>query len=225
MRGTINNYVKWSSKFGGVRKCFEGHTIVAVGGFSINKNNMPTYGNALAAGTPVYADEQARTIVPLYTFKVLAVDTTHVTIKVAKNENGTTAKVGMVLGVVGSDLTSAVSNVSTVSAIDSSDPDFDILTVDAVADDGTAFVAADDILAEFNGSTKKVKVVPNGYLYNDIYLGNLDDSEAAVTAKTIAATGAVVKFHHEGLIVELTPSAALKAQMAAAVPGVLQVLV
>ena len=90
-------------------------------------------------------------------------------------------------------------------------------------------VSAGDVLtisaSESAGNDKSIKVVPNGYLYNDIYLGNLDDSEAAVTAKTIAATGAVVKFHHEGLIVEPTPSAALKAQMAAAVPGVLQVLV
>ena len=163
----MNNYVKWSASWGGVRKCYEGKPIVAVGGFKVALTDMPTAGNALPAGTPVYADEQARTIVPLYTFKVLAVDTTHVTIKVAKNENGTTAKVGMVLGVVGSDLTSAVSNVSTVSAIDSSDPDFDILTVDAVADDGTAFVAADDILAEFNGSTKKIRVIPNGLTYAD----------------------------------------------------------
>ena len=73
------------------------------------------------------------------------------------------------------------------------------------------------------GSSKSLKVQPNSYLYNDIYLGNLDDSEAAVTAKTIAATGAVVKFHKTGLIVDLTPSAEVKALMAAAVPGVLQV--
>ena len=32
-------------------------------------------------------------------------------------------------------------------------------------------------------------------------------------------------FHADGLLVELTPSAAVKAQMKAAVPGVLQVLV
>lgn len=75
------------------------------------------------------------------------------------------------------------------------------------------------------GSSKSLKVIPNGYLYNDIYLGDLDDSDAAVSAKTIAATGAVVKFHSEGLLVELTPAADVKAQMAAAVPGVLQVLV
>lgn len=166
--GTINNYVKWSKNWGGVRKCYEGKPAVAVGGFSINLANMPTVGNAMPAGTPVYADEQARTVVPLYTFKVLEVDTTNVTIKVAKFETGTTAKVGMVLVVVGNDLTQAASNVSTVTAIDSSNADYDILTVDAVADSGTAFVAADDVLAEAQSSSvKKVKVVPNGLTYCD----------------------------------------------------------
>lgn len=90
-------------------------------------------------------------------------------------------------------------------------------------------LAAGDVLTPSAGtagaSGKSIKVQPNGYLYNDIYLGNLDDSDAAKSAKTIAATGAVVRYHHEGLMVELTPSAAVKEQMFAAVPGVLQVLV
>ena len=72
------------------------------------------------------------------------------------------------------------------------------------------------------GSSKSLAVKPNGYLYNDIYFGDLDGD---ANNYTIAATGAVVRYHHEGLLVELTPSAAVKTQMAAAVPGVLQVLV
>ena len=89
--------------------------------------------------------------------------------------------------------------------------------------------SAGDVLAisaaESAGNDKSLKVIPNGYLYNDIYLGNVDDSAAAKSANTIAATGAVVKYHAEGLLVQLTPAAAVKAQMAAAVPGVYQVLV
>ena len=72
------------------------------------------------------------------------------------------------------------------------------------------------------GSSKSLAVKPNGYLYNDIYFGALDGD---ADTYTIAATGAVVRYHHEGLLVELTPSAGVKDQMAAAVPGVLQVLV
>lgn len=165
--GTINNYVKWSKSWGGVRKCYEGKPEIAVGGFSVDITKMPEKGNALAAGTPVYFDEQARTIVPVYTFKVLAVDTTDNTIKVEKFETGSVAKVGMVLGVVGANLASAVSNVSTVTAVDTSDPTFDILTVDAVASSGTAFVAEGDVLAEFDGTSKKIVTIPNGLTYCD----------------------------------------------------------
>ena len=50
---------------------------------------LPTKGNALPAFTPVYADEEARTIVPLYVFEVKAVDGTKVS--VVKNEEGTRA--------------------------------------------------------------------------------------------------------------------------------------
>ena len=92
-------------------------------------------------------------------------------------------------------------------------------TIDSVSA-GDALAISSAVSA---GSSKSLKVQPNAYLYNDIYLGNLDDSAAAKSAKTIAATGAVVKFHSTGLLVDLTASAPVKAQMAAAVPGVLQV--
>ena len=166
--GTFNNYVKWSKSFGGVRKCYEGHTPTAVGGFSIALANMPSNPNALAAGTPVYADEAARTIVPLYTFKVKSVDTTAKTITVEKFETGSVAKVGMKLIVVGDDLTSAATNVATISAIDDSAADVDVLTVDAVTG-----VTAGAVLAEA-GADDKIKVVPNGLTYCDSVL----DSEA-----------------------------------------------
>jgi hypothetical protein len=168
-QGTINNYIKFSKNFGGVRKCYEGKPTIAVGGFMCDPNLMPAYPNVMAAGTLVYADETAgaRSIKPIYTFKVLEVDTSNNKIKVEKVETGTIAKVGMVLGVVGTDLTQAVSNVSTVSAIDSTNDGYDVLTVDAVAYEGTAFVAEGDVLAEFNGTTKKIKNLPNGLTYCD----------------------------------------------------------
>ena len=111
------------------------------------------------------------------------------------------------------------------------------LAAGTVTDNGDGTVSITVVAANFDvpvagdfltiaaaaGSSKSLKVQPNGYLYNDIYLGDLDDSAAAKSAKTIAATGAVVKFHKTGLLVDLTPSALVKAQMAAAVPGVLQV--
>lgn len=55
---------------------------------------------------------------------------------------------------------------------------------------------------------------PNGYLYNDIYLGDASDANA---------TGAVVDFHGEGLLIDFTPAAFMKAAMKTAVPNVTQV--
>lgn len=167
-QGTINNYVKFSKSWGGVRKCYEGKPTVAVGGFMCDKDLMPTNGAAMAAGTLIFADEVARTIVPIYTFKVLAVNTVQKTVKVEKFETGSIAKVGMKLLVVGDDLTQAVSNIATVTAVDSSNADYDLLTMDAVVADSNAFIAEGDVLAEAKSSeVKKIKAIPNGLTYCD----------------------------------------------------------
>lgn len=162
-QGTINNYIKFSKNFGGVRKCYEGKPVIAVGGFSCDPALMPDYPNVMAAGTLVFADETAgvRSIVPIYTFKVKSVDTTAKTITVEKFETGTIAKVGMKLIVVGENLATAATNVATVSAIDSSADDVDVLTVDAV----TGF-AAGNVIAEA-GADSKIKAIPNGLTYCD----------------------------------------------------------
>lgn len=162
-QGTINNYIKFSKNFGGVRKCYEGKPTIAVGGFMCATALMPTYPNVMAAGTLVFADETAgaRSIVPIYTFKVKSVDATAKTITVEKFETGTIAKIGMKLIVVGNDLSTAATNVATVSAIDSSADDVDVLTVDAV----TGF-AANNVIAEA-GNDSKIKAIPNGLTYCD----------------------------------------------------------
>ena len=171
--GTINNYVKFSKSFGGVRKCYEGKPEIVVGGFSCDKSLMPLDGAAMAAGTPVLYDEQLRTLVPLYTFRVLDVDTEENTIKVEKFETGSIAKVGMNLIVVGDDLTAAAAAVLTITAIDKSASDYDILTVTGLTGGSSANVKVGDILAEaMSAVVKKVKVIPNGLTYCDNVLDN-----------------------------------------------------
>lgn len=171
-QGTINNYIKFSKNFGGVRKCYEGKPAIAVGGFMCDPTLMPAYPNVMAAGTLVYADEQARTIVPLYTFKVKSVDSTNSKITIEKYETGTIAKVGMKLIAVGDDLTKSATNVYTVSAIDSSADDVDVLTVDAVTGVTEGAVLAECVTTttgEGNDAvtTNLVKVIPNGLTYCD----------------------------------------------------------
>ena len=162
-QGTINNYVKWSKNWGGVRKCYEAKPTLLVGGFDCKIADMPLYPNAMAAGTLVFADETAgvRSIVPLFTFKVTAVDSENNTITVEKFETGSIAKSGMKLIVVGSDLATAAAKVATIESIDASALDVDVLTVDSVEG-----ISVGDVLAEA-GADKKVKVVPNALTYCD----------------------------------------------------------
>ncbi|MBQ6097926.1 MAG: hypothetical protein IJK99_09285 [Bacteroidales bacterium] len=72
--------------------------------------------------------------------------------------------------------------------------------------------------SEEAGSGKAMANQPNAYLYNDIYLG----PEYDVTDETVAATGAAVMFHQSGILIDRTPAAAVKKQMAAVCPGVYQ---
>lgn len=72
--------------------------------------------------------------------------------------------------------------------------------------------------SEEAGSSKAMANQPNAYLYNDIYLG----LEYDVTDETTAATGAAVMFHQSGILIDRTPAAACKKQMAAVCPGVYQ---
>lgn len=59
---------------------------------------------------------------------------------------------------------------------------------------------------------------PNGYLYNDIWLGDID-----VTADDAFATGAVVQHMENGaILIKRTPASGIAAAMLAAVPGVSQ---
>lgn len=62
------------------------------------------------------------------------------------------------------------------------------------------------------------EAVPNSYLYNDIYIGDIDTN-----LEGAGASGAAVMYHAEGILIDRTPAADIASQMAAAVPGVLQV--
>jgi hypothetical protein len=168
--GTLNNYVQWSKSWGGVRKCYEAKPTLLVGGFDMKLEDMPAYPNVLPAGSPVRVDETAgvRSIVPLYTFKVVAVDAAEKKITVEKYETGSVAKVGMKLIVIGDDLSEAAANVATVSEVDASASDKDVITLDAVTG-----ISEGAVLGEA-GNDSKLKVVPNALTYCDNQIADRD---------------------------------------------------
>ena len=187
-------------------------------------------GILIGAGSPVKLADKV--ITPMVAWEVVAMETVstddEITIKPAILGGVTILPaVGDFIQKVGSTFaaTGKAAAVTAVEALTGTDAGKYKITVlhSATIDSVSAGDAIAISSAAAAGSSKSLKVQPNGYLYNDIYLGDLDDSAAAKSAKTIAATGAVVKFHKTGLLVDLTPSALVKAQMAAAVPGVLQV--
>lgn len=118
LNGTFNQRIQFSGKVGGYRRVFEGQPKILVGGFDWDLKDLPTPGNVLPAGTPVFVDEEKRTIKPLYGFKVVE-DATDTKLKVEKLFAGTRAKVGMTIG------------SDTVTAIDSTNEGYDILTMSA----------------------------------------------------------------------------------------------
>lgn len=154
--GTFNNLTRWSKEWGGTRRCFESQPTILPGGFKFKLADLPAKGNVLPAGTPVFCDENARTIAPLYLFQVVSVDAENKKVSVAKDMEGTRAKVGMSLIVLGNDLSVAASTSWKVTEIDSTDSEVDVLTLDAA----TTGIDTKSVLAE-SGSDSKVKVVPN----------------------------------------------------------------
>ena len=184
----------------------------------------------LGAGAPV--NLTGKIIKPFFAWEVVAFnagDGTTVTTDsiIIKDVNGVTPAVGDYVQKVGSTFaaTGKAAAVASIDLLTSGDNEgcyavkvAHSATVDSLSA-GDAIALSTAVAA---GSSKSLANQPNGYLYNDIYFGALDGNKDAYT---LAATGAVVMYHHDGLLVELTPSAPVKAQMKAAVPGVLQVLV
>lgn len=175
------------------------------------------------AGTPVKLENKK--ITPLVSFVVtaFAADASgNDTITVKPFAGGILPSVGDFIQKVGATFAATGKSAAVVSVNENATTPgtYDI----AVAHSATVDTpSAGDVItfsaATAAGSGKSIAAVANGYLYNDIYLGNID------VAADAAATGAVVMYHAEGLLIDLTPAAEVKAQMAAAVPHVLQVSV
>ena len=185
-------------------------------------------GFLLAAGSPVNLTDKI--ISPFIAWEVVSTSTSdsNTIIKVKGAEFGGAViipstsdfvqKVGATFAATGK--AAAVAAVEALTGDDAGNYNITVATANIDSVSQGDFIALSSAVAA--GTGKSLKNQPNGYLYNDIYFANLGGS---ANDYTLAASGAVVMFHHDGLLVELTPSAPFKDAMKAAVPGVLQVLV
>lgn len=175
-------------------------------------------GVLIPAGTPVHYNDAERAITPLAMWEVVSVDASAhaITIKA-----GTVApEVNDVLTPVGAtfDTTGAAGKVASVAAAANGNIVVTMTSsqLDSMTPGKVLSLAAGNAAA--SGASLAFK--PNAYLYNDICIESL---EAGQEADSIAASGAVVRFHGEGILIDRTPAAGFAAQMAAAVPGVAQI--
>lgn len=159
--GTVGAVVQSKGSFGGGLVVFEGKPELKVGGFNFNMDDLPAVGDVLPCGTPVYCDEAARTITPIVTAMVTAIDGTSVTLEdhgfgnVAFKNGATVAKLG-------DDLEAAATNYATIASKDGNK-----LTLSAAV----TGLAVGDILVEVDADSKKIKAIPNGLLPYDIRRG------------------------------------------------------
>lgn len=169
--------LKASGSFGGAKVVFEGKPELLIGGFNFATEDLWGAGVVLPCGTPVYCDEANRTIYPIRTFKVKAVDGVDAKkIELVSNGfNGPALKAGDKVAIINDTLTTAYENTTaggtttynfvTVSSVDGDD----IVLANELAN-----VAANSVLIVVteNTTTHKaaIKNVPNALLpYDKVY--------------------------------------------------------
>ena len=158
IKGTFNQIVKASGKFGGALVVFEGKPELLIGGFNFNLNDLPAPGDVLPCGTPVNCDEATRVITPIITGLVESIDGTAVTLK-DLGFGQTAFKVGSTVAVLGSDLSVAATNYATIASKEGN-----VITLS----EAITGLAANSILVEVDATSKKVKAIPNALTPYDI---------------------------------------------------------
>lgn len=217
---SFNTFGSKSWEFGGNVPVWLGKVRPVVFG-GVLKKSYVTQNALYQAGTPAYlsADTNGE-ITPVLAFKVTESsqpgsgtgDT--ITVRPCGNIVPSTDTVLMKLG---TDFTTAGAAYKPSKVVkNASDPTlYDLSFTESQL--GT--LAEGDVLVEgaSEGASIAPVAVPNGYLYNDICLNDID-----VTDESACATGAVIKFHGEGLLIDRNPAGALLAdKLQSLIPNVL----
>lgn len=185
-----------------------GHHIPRVpGGFTLDRSYLVA-GLLIPAGTPIHYDDATKVFMPILAYDV---------IKVASGVATVNASIFGVAPAVGAyarkvsptDFTSngeavAITEVKA-NAENPENLDIKVAIGDLAAGDVIAFSPKSDALPS-----------PNAYLFNDVFLGDID-----VNDETAAATGAAVVYNPDGLMIDRTPGAGFKEALSKLIPGVL----
>jgi len=208
MRSSFNAFGKFALNGGGHTPIWLGTVSpLAIGG-TLDRNYLAK-GALYPAGTPVYLADKVIT-------PVIAVEVTNAADGVltidAREFGGIALDTTWKVATIGADGKVGIAAASAITAIAVNASDSNLIDVTTAA---TAEAGASVALVPAAASAD---VTPNGYLYNDIWLGDID-----VTDESAGATGAVVNHHPEGILIDRTPARGIAAAMAAAVPYVQQI--
>lgn len=219
--GTFNSFIQKTKSVGGSIPVWLGKVRpLPVGG--VLASGWCTEGRLIPAGAPV--ELASGTITPFVAWQVVSVDSTNhaLTIKVSEQFADVLPKANDFLCPVGTTFgaTGAAGKVSSIAA-DSTEGQYVVTMTDGKLDG----VSADSYISYSSAtavatSGKELAVKPNGFLYNDIFIDNLSKGESFINKY---ASGAVVNFHGEGLLINRTIGASFKAQLKSAIPNVIQV--
>lgn len=209
MKSSFNAFGKTKKEFGAMHvPVWLGHHVPRVpGGFTLDRSYLAA-GLLIPAGTPIHYDDATKVFSPVLAYDVVKVESGVVTV------NGSMFGVAPAVGAYARKVSASnfASNGSaaaiTAVSVNASNPDhIDV----SVAIDG---LKAGDVVA-FTPSSSTIPA-PNAYLFNDVYMGDID-----VNDETAAATGAAVVFNPDGLMIDRTPGAGFKEALLKLIPGVL----
>lgn len=209
MKSSFNAFGKTKKEYGAMHiPVWLGHHIPRVpAGFTLDRSFLSP-GLLIPAGTPIHCDDATKVFAPVLAYDVINVAEGVVTVNASVF--GVAPAVGTYARKVNaSDFSKngAAVAITEVSVNENNPENLDI----KVAIEG---LAKGDVIA-FSPKSDALPA-PNAYLFNDVFLGDID-----VNDETAAATGAAVAFNPDGLMIDRTPGAGFKEALAKLIPGVL----
>lgn len=165
---TGNNFPSPSYEVGGSKPIYIEIGKELTGGFTIDLSKFPK-GSVVQTGTPIAVDEstrQAKVHIAVKVYEAAASGDTQ--IKVVKLSGGSTLSSGQFVMVAPTTLTGTGTGL-TISSVDSTNKEYDVLTLSAAL---TTAIAVDAILVESDvaGAGAKIKVLPNALSRYAIYV-------------------------------------------------------